>query len=68
MKKFSVMFSQYTIYEVEAENEDDAQKKAYREFYNDMCAPVAHVIYDECEIKCLDEEDEDEEEDWDWDE
>ena len=55
--KYYVSFIQYHNYEVEADNESEAENKAYNQFANDMRYPVAQTWYDDVEIDC-DEEDE----------
>lgn len=56
--KYYVNFIQYNEYEVEADSESEAEDKAYREFHNDMCKPIAHTWYDEVEIECEEDDDE----------
>lgn len=51
MKTYTVTFTQYHAYEVDAEDEKDAENKAYREFRNDMYSPIANPFYDEVEIE-----------------
>lgn len=53
---YTVTFVQYYTYEVEAENDQEAENKAYEEFRADMCCPIAHTHYDDVEVEC-DEED-----------
>ena len=60
MKNYVVTFTQYYSYQVEANNEQDAENNAYGLFKQEMYYPVANTSYDELEIECLDE-DEDEE-------
>ena len=57
--KYTVTFVQYHTYEVEAKNESDAEVKAHKKFYSDMCRPIVNTYYDEVEIEC-EEGDEDE--------
>lgn len=57
MKRYIVTFVQYHTYEVEAEDEHEAENKAYKEFESDMYYPMANTFYDDVEIEC-DEEDE----------
>jgi hypothetical protein len=54
---YKVTFIQYNTYEVEADDDGEAEVKAYKEFYNDMVRPIAHTYYDEVEIECEDEDD-----------
>lgn len=53
---YTVTFTQYHTYEVEAEDDCEAENKAYERFRNDMCNPVAHTWYDEVEVECDDED------------
>ena len=53
---YTVTFIQYHTYDVEAEDDYEAENKAYKEFASDMRHPVAQTWYDEVEIHC-DEED-----------
>lgn len=48
--KYTVIFTQYHEYEVEAEDEEKAFNVAHREFVSDMRTPVANTNYDEVEI------------------
>ena len=54
-------FIQYHNYKVEADNESEAENKAYNQFANDMRRPVAQTWYDDVEIDCDEEDEEDEE-------
>lgn len=56
MKNYIVTFAQYYTYCVEAENEDEAENKAYKEFKSDMLIPVANTRYDDVEIECNEED------------
>lgn len=56
MKTYTVTFTQYHTYEVDAEDEKDAEGKAYKEFRNDMYSPIATAFYDEVEVECDEEE------------
>ena len=60
MARYSVTFTQSYIYEVEAENEGEAEDLAYTIFKSDMYYPVARTWYDDCEIECLEEDKDDE--------
>ena len=53
--KFEVSFVQNRTYEVDAENEQETEKKAYEKFHEEMSYPVAHTNYDEIIIEPLDE-------------
>ena len=65
MKKYRVIFTQYYEYEVDANNDNEAHDKAYKELEAEMRYPVANTIYDEIEIECLDDDEEDyDDEDW----
>lgn len=61
MNKYSVVFTQTFEYEIEAEDECEAEELAYKEFESDMRHPVANTWYDDCEIEYLGECDEDDE-------
>lgn len=54
---YKVTFVQYYTYDVEAEDEDEACDKAYKEFQSDIRCSVASAWYDDIEIECEDEED-----------
>ena len=56
MKSYTVTFIQYHTYEVVAENEYEAENKAYKEFDSDMHYPVANTFYDDVEIECNEED------------
>ena len=49
--KYTVYFTRYYTYDVEADNEDDAFDKAYDEFSSDNRCPIADLSYDEVEIE-----------------
>lgn len=51
MPQFNVTFTQYHNYVVEAEDENEAEGTAYKEFLSDMRYPVAQTWYDECEVE-----------------
>ena len=53
---YTVTFIQYHVYEVEADSDSEAEKKAYEKFRGDMCRPIAQTWYDEVEIDCDEEE------------
>lgn len=63
MNKYTVTFTQYWSYEVEAPNEDDAFDKAEELFERDMHQAVAHTWWDESEVECVEHGDEDEDSD-----
>lgn len=61
--KYYVTFIQNHNYEVDANSESEAERKAYKAFQSDMRYPVARTWYDEVEIDCDEEEERDEDED-----
>lgn len=56
---YTVTFSQYHTYNVEAENENEAFNSAHEEFLRDMYYPATNTWYDEVCVDCEEEEDED---------
>lgn len=56
MKNYTVTFTLYYTYEVEADNEDEAFDNAYEEFCSDMRYPVASTSYDFVDIECAEED------------
>lgn len=56
--KYRVTFCQYSVYDVEADSEDDAIDKGYEEFRVEMSRPIANTVYDEVEVEEIEEEDE----------
>lgn len=58
MKSYTVTFTQYHTYEVEAKDEDEAEDKAYKEFQSDMRRSAGSAFYDDVEVEC-NEDDED---------
>lgn len=48
--KYTVIFTQYHHYEVDADNENKAYNRAYNEFIADMKSPIANTNYDEVDI------------------
>lgn len=50
MKKYTVTFTQYSSYEVEADNEDDAVAVAEDLFETEMRDPIANTFYDEVDV------------------
>lgn len=55
MNNYEITFTRYYTYSVEAENEDEAYKKAHEEFYAEVIYPIVNTIYDDCEIWLMDE-------------
>lgn len=49
--KYEVTFTRYHTYTVEAEDDDQAEKLAYKEFESDMRRPIADTYYDDVEIE-----------------
>ena len=47
MAIYVVTFCQYNAYWVEANDESEAENKAYEEFKSEMTSSVAHTHYDE---------------------
>ena len=54
MGKYNITYVQYHSYTIEADNEDEAERLAYKEFESDMRYPVASTYYDNIEIECVD--------------
>lgn len=54
--RYRVIFTQYWDYEVEAEDEYEAEQVAKKEFLSDMHYPVAHTNYDDIDIEELEDE------------
>lgn len=52
---YKVTFVQYHVYEVDADDEDDAFHEAYDEFQSDMRCSIADTSYDCVEIDCEEE-------------
>ena len=48
---YTVTFTKYYSYDIEAASESEAEDKAYQKFRSDMCRPVASTWYDEVEIE-----------------
>lgn len=61
MANYAVTFCQYHVYWVEANDESEAENKAYEEFRNDMTSPVANCSYDEVIVDEIIENEEEEE-------
>ena len=51
MPEYNVTFTQYHNYVVEAEDENEAENLAYKEFLSDMCSSIANTSYDEVEVE-----------------
>lgn len=60
MKEYRVMFCINLPYDVEAEDEESAIDKAFKEFRQEM---NPHLHYDEIHVECLSEDDEDDDDD-----
>lgn len=52
---YKVTFVQYHVYEVDADDENDAFHEAYDEFQSDMRCSIADTSYDCVEIDCEEE-------------
>ena len=57
MPRFEVSFIQYHTYDVEADTEEEAEDKAFKEFQSDMRRSVSSTFYDDMEIKKWEEYD-----------
>ena len=55
MSKFEVSFIQYHTYNVEADTEEEAENKAFKEFTSDMRNGVSSTFFDDMEVKELEE-------------
>lgn len=53
--KFMVTFTQEWHYEVEAEDEREAEDLAYKEFHKEMTIPIANLHYDRINIEDLED-------------
>ena len=62
MAHYTVTFTVYHTYDVEADDEFAAEKEALEEFEHDMCSPIADTHYDDIEIEEDEEDEEDEKE------
>ena len=51
MARFEVSFIQYHTYDVEADTEEEAEDKAFKEFQSDMRRGVSSTFYGDMEIK-----------------
>lgn len=56
MPRYEVIVTQYHSYEVEADDEYEAERLGLEEFYADMRRPIANTCYDEIDVEELDEE------------
>ena len=56
--KYSVVITKYSYYTVEAEDEDEAEEEAIKEYVSDMCSPIADTSYDEVEVLGVEEDEE----------
>ena len=54
MARFKVTYTQYSSYEVEAENEQEALTIAYYDFESDMRYPAANTFYDDVDVEEID--------------
>ncbi len=61
MSNYRVTFMVDHVYEVEADSEEEAFDKAYREYHTMCTSSVAICDYDTYEVENLDEDDYDEE-------
>ena len=52
MKSYTVTFTQYYTYKVEANDEDEALDNAHKEFVSEMRYPVTNTLYDSVDIEC----------------
>lgn len=57
--KYTVTFTQYHTYTVDAEDEDSAFDEAHEEFKGDMRSSIAATWYDDVEIECNEEDEDD---------
>lgn len=55
IKKYSVTFTTYEEYEVEAENETEALRIAEEKLESDRCIPIADTHYDESDVEEIEE-------------
>ena len=58
MAEYNVTFCRYDSYTVEAENDAEAEEKAYKMYHSDCCSSVANTHYDEVEIEEIETEEE----------
>lgn len=49
--KYTVRFTQWHDYEIEAENVDEAIDLAQEEFESDMHSPIANTVWDEMTVE-----------------
>lgn len=52
MDKYNVTFTQNFVYAVEANDETEAENKAYELFQREMQRPIANTHYDEVSVDC----------------
>ena len=59
--KYTVTFTQYWSYDVDAKTAKEAEDLAYEKFKADMSYPVANTVYDDVEVDpdCDEEDSED---------
>lgn len=60
MANYAVTFCQYNVYWVEANDESEAENKAYEQFKSDMTSSIAHTDYDEVIVDEIIENEEEE--------
>ena len=61
MKSYVVTFAQYSVYDVDADSEDEAIDEAYKYFSAEKSRSIADTTYDEVEVEEIDpDEDTDE--------
>ena len=56
MPRYEVIVTQYHSYEVEADDEYEAEELGLEEFRKDMYRPIANTTYDEIDVEEVDEE------------
>lgn len=56
MATFRVYITQYHTYEIEAEDEWEAENLALKEFEADMRCPIADTHYDEIDVEEIEED------------
>ena len=52
---YTVTFTKYYSYDIDATSESEAEDEAYQQFCSDMRRPVASTWYDEVDIECEEE-------------
>ena len=50
--RYTAIFTQHYVYEIDADNEHQAFQLAHKEFYRDVYSSIANTVYDEVEIIC----------------